>query len=85
MYVVFVFAEQVLHKYQNYRTSLIYYSTNNETPTWGPMNELMRFSYQLLNDSYAAGSAAFAVGGPLLIPFALKWGRRPVYVSSTAA
>ena len=63
----------------------MYHSTNSVTPTWGPMNELMGFSYELLNDSYAAGCAAFAIGGPLLIPFALKWGRRPVYVFSTAA
>jgi MFS family permease len=49
------------------------------------MNLQLGFSYELLNDSYAAGCAAFAIGGPLLIPFALKWGRRPVYVISTAA
>lgn len=49
------------------------------------MNTQMGFSYELLNDSYAAGCAALAIGGPLLIPFALKYGRRPVYVISTAA
>jgi hypothetical protein len=49
------------------------------------MNMQLSFSYELLNDSYAAGCAALAAGGPLLIPFALKWGRRPVYVISTAA
>jgi MFS family permease len=65
--------------------TLMYPSTNSVTPTWGPMNALMGFSYELLNDSYAAGCAAFAIGGPLLVPFALKWGRRPVYVFSTAA
>ena len=49
------------------------------------MNIQLGFSYALLNDSYAAGCAALAIGGPLLIPFALKYGRRPVYVISTVA
>ena len=43
------------------------------------------FSYDYLNDSYASGCAALAIGSPLLIPFALKYGRRPVYVFSTLA
>ena len=54
------------------------------TVTWGPMNRQIGFSWDILNDSYAAGCAALAIGGPLLIPFALKFGRRPVYVFSTA-
>lgn len=49
------------------------------------MNLQNGFSYELLNDSYAAGCAALAIGGPMLIPFALKYGRRPVYVISTVA
>jgi MFS family permease len=49
------------------------------------MNEELGFSYELLNDSYAAGVAALAIGSPLLIPFALKFGRRPIYLVSTAA
>ncbi|RDW69881.1 putative synaptic vesicle transporter SVOP [Coleophoma crateriformis] len=59
------------------------YSINVVTPTWGPMNEQDGFSYGILNDSYAAGCAGLAIGGPLMIPFALKYGRRPVYVLST--
>jgi MFS family permease len=53
------------------------------TPTWGPMNEQLGFSYELLNDSYAIGCGTLALGAFLLIPFALKYGRRPVYIFST--
>lgn len=57
---------------------------NVATVTWGPLNLELGFSFALLNDSYAAGCGALAIGGVILIPFALKFGRRPVYVLSTA-
>lgn len=47
------------------------------------MHEQLGFSYEILNDSYAAGSAGLSVGALIFIPFALKFGRRPVYVLST--
>ena len=56
---------------------------NAATPTWGPMHEQLGFSYEILNDSYAAGCACLAIGSLLLIPFALKFGRRPLYLFST--
>ncbi|KAL4875626.1 MFS general substrate transporter [Aspergillus karnatakaensis] len=56
---------------------------NAPTPTWGPMQDELGFSYAILNDSYAAGCAALGVGSVLLIPFALKFGRRPLYIFST--
>lgn len=56
---------------------------NAATPTWGPMHDQLGFSYEILNDSYAAGCAALALGSLLLIPFALKFGRRPLYLFST--
>ena len=55
------------------------------TPTWGPMNVQLGFSYAILNDSYALGCGTLAFGAFLLIPFALKYGRRPVYIVSTLA
>ncbi|KAK5129231.1 hypothetical protein LTR08_003734 [Meristemomyces frigidus] len=55
------------------------------TPTWGPMNVQLGFSYAILNDSYAIGCATLAFGAAMLIPFALKYGRRPIYIFSTAA
>ena len=53
------------------------------TPTWGPMNVQLGFSYGILNDSYAIGCGTLAFGAFLLIPFALKYGRRPIYIVST--
>ena len=46
------------------------------------MNRELGFSYSLLNDSYAAGSATLCVGALMFIPVALKFGRRLVYVTS---
>lgn len=42
----------------------------------------MGFTIQLLNNGYATGSASLAVGALLFIPFALKYGRRPIYILS---
>ncbi|KAJ5775724.1 uncharacterized protein N7511_000735 [Penicillium nucicola] len=54
------------------------------TVTWGPVNLELGFSYAILNDSYAAGCGALCVGGLFLVPFTLKYGRRPIYVFSMA-
>ncbi|KAL4865040.1 hypothetical protein BDV12DRAFT_188460 [Aspergillus spectabilis] len=56
---------------------------NAPTPTWGPMQDELGYSYEILNDSYAAGCAALGIGSVVLIPFALKFGRRPLYILST--
>ncbi|KPM45246.1 hypothetical protein AK830_g1281 [Neonectria ditissima] len=56
---------------------------NSATPTWGPMHNELGFSYQTLNNSYAIGCAFLAIGALVLIPFALKFGRRPLYLFST--
>ena len=42
------------------------------------------FTIELLNYGYATGSASLAVGALLFIPFALKYGRRPIYLVSLA-
>ncbi|KAJ9138438.1 Major facilitator superfamily MFS-1 [Pleurostoma richardsiae] len=55
------------------------------TPTWGPMGTELNFSDEVLNDTYAIGCATLALGGFMLMPFALKYGLRPVYVISCAA
>ncbi|GLI79756.1 hypothetical protein PoHVEF18_008097 [Penicillium ochrochloron] len=54
------------------------------TVTWGSINIELGFSFALLNDSYAAGCGALCIGAVILVPFALKFGRRPIYVLSTA-
>lgn len=56
---------------------------NSATPTWGPMQRELGFSDQVLNASYAIGCAFLAIGALILVPFALKFGRRPLYIISS--
>lgn len=46
------------------------------------MMEELGFTIELLNNGYATGSASLAVGAIIFIPFALKFGRRPMYLFS---
>ncbi|KAJ5629025.1 major facilitator superfamily domain-containing protein [Penicillium lividum] len=55
------------------------------TPTWTDMNIQLGFSFEILEDSYAAGCGSLCIGAFFMIPFALAYGRRPVYLISTAA
>ncbi|KAH6873807.1 major facilitator superfamily domain-containing protein [Thelonectria olida] len=63
---------------------MVFAQIDVSTPTWAPMHEELGYSYDALNNSYAAGCAGLALGAFALIPFALKYGRRPVYIFSTA-
>ena len=66
-------------------TSLVVFVFINATsPTWGPMGTELGFSSETLTNTYAIGCATLALGAPMLIPFALKYGSRPVYVLSSA-
>lgn len=47
------------------------------------MNVELGFSFQTLQNSYATGTAALGVGAIFFIPFALKYGRRPIYILSS--
>ena len=47
------------------------------------MGTELHFSAATLNNTYAIGCATLALGAPMLIPFALKYGLRPVYVLSS--
>ena len=51
-------------------------------PLWVDLNNEVGYSYVALNNSYALCCAGLSVGCVLLIPVALKYGRRPVYVLS---
>lgn len=66
-----------------YYSLMVFALVNAVTPTWGPMQDQLGFSLSILNDSYAIGCGTLAFGAFLLIPFALKYGRRPVYIFST--
>lgn len=49
------------------------------------MGDELNFSSATLTNTYAIGCATLALGAPMLIPFALKYGSRPVYVFSSLA
>lgn len=64
---------------------MVYAFVNATSPTWGPMGDELQFSSETLTNTYAIGCATLALGAPMLIPFALKYGSRPVYVFSSIA
>lgn len=64
---------------------MVFAFVNATSPTWGPMGTELNFSPETLTNTYAIGCATLAVGAPMLIPFALKYGSRPVYVLSSVA
>ncbi|OBT71213.1 hypothetical protein VF21_09877 [Pseudogymnoascus sp. 05NY08] len=51
---------------------------------WQDYNTELGISYPNLNNAFAANCAGLAVGCLIFIPFALKYGRRPVYIVSAA-
>ncbi|KAK0813944.1 hypothetical protein LTR75_004399 [Friedmanniomyces endolithicus] len=54
------------------------------TVVWGPLNEELGISYNDMNNSFAANVAGLAIGCIFMVPLAVKFGRRPVYIASTA-
>ncbi|KAK4497677.1 hypothetical protein PRZ48_010330 [Zasmidium cellare] len=64
---------------------MVYAFINATSPTWGPMGDELAFSSATLTNTYAIGCATLALGAPMLIPFALKYGSRSVYIFSSAA
>ncbi|KAL4965432.1 MFS general substrate transporter [Aspergillus stella-maris] len=54
------------------------------TVVWVNMNSELSVSWANLNNSFAANLAGLAVGCIFFIPFAIKYGRRSVYIVSTA-
>lgn len=77
-------------KYLNFGMATLYAimafaQVNATTPTWGPMEDELGFSAVLMNNTYAIGCGTLALGSFMLIPFALKYGLRPIYILSSAA
>lgn len=68
-----------------YYAMMVFAFVNATSPTWGPMGDELGFSSQTLTNTYAIGCATLSLGAPMLIPFALKYGSRPVYVLSSVA
>ncbi|KAB8279985.1 major facilitator superfamily domain-containing protein [Yarrowia lipolytica] len=51
---------------------------------WGPWIEEFGWTLDQLNNTYAFSVAGLGLGCPLLIPFAHKFGKRPVYIVASA-
>jgi MFS family permease len=51
-------------------------------PIFQTYNEVYGITYAQLNNAYAINGIGLAVGCNMFIPFALKWGRRSVYIIS---
>ncbi|KAL4899581.1 hypothetical protein BDW74DRAFT_188977 [Aspergillus multicolor] len=54
------------------------------TVIWVDLNAELGISWSNLNNSFAANLAGLAVGCILIIPFAIKYGRRSIYILSSA-
>jgi MFS family permease len=59
------------------------FSNAIQTVFWQQLVPDLGVSYSQLNTSLALSYAGNAVGGVVFIPFAVKYGRRPVYLVST--
>lgn len=51
---------------------------------WGPMQEELGFTFNDLNDSAAVNYGGLAIGCIFFVPFIHKYGRRPLYLFSSA-
>ena len=63
----------------------LFISLDIGTVAYGVWNEELGISYANLSNSYATNTAALAVGGVILIPLTLKYGRRPMYLATSLA
>lgn len=64
---------------------LIAFSSNCiATVFWGSLNEDLGFTFEELNNGFALGIGGLGLGCPLFVPIAVKFGKRPVYLFSTA-
>lgn len=59
---------------------MIYAFLTISVPLWQGMNTELGFSYTILNDSYGVSAATLSVGCLIFTPFAMRFGRRPVYI-----
>ncbi|EGX93835.1 Major facilitator superfamily transporter [Cordyceps militaris CM01] len=65
-------------------TFVVYVVIDIATVVYGQVKDELGFSFQELNQSFAVSNAGLGLGGVLFIPFALCFGRRPVYLASIA-
>lgn len=65
-----------------YYALMVFVLVDIATVIYGPLMVEFGFDIEVLNDGFGANTAGLAVGCILFIPFALKFGRRPVYLVS---
>ena len=63
--------------------NITYHSLDIGPVAYGVWNTDLGISYGNLSNSYATNTASLAVGGVILIPLTLKYGRRPMYLATT--
>lgn len=61
---------------------MVFVNVDIGTVTWSALNTELNISFAVLTGSFGLCCAGLAVGCVLFIPFALKFGRRPVYLVS---
>ena len=64
-------------------TLLVFVNVDIGTVVWAELNSELGIPWASLSNSFGINTAALAIGCVLFIPFALKFGRRPVYLFST--
>lgn len=52
------------------------------TVVYGDVRNELGFTFEQQNRSYAASTAGLAIGSIVFLPFAFKFGRRPIYLFS---
>jgi hypothetical protein len=63
---------------------MVFVNVDIGTVIWGPVNEQLGISFSAMSASFGINCAGLALGCVLFIPFALKFGRRSVYLFSIA-
>lgn len=66
----------------SFYTLMVFVNVDIGTVSWGPLNTDLGISFAVLTGSFGLCCAGLAVGCVVFIPFALKFGRRPIYLVS---
>lgn len=63
---------------------MVFVNVDIGTVIWGPVNEELGISFAAMSASFGINCAGLALGCVIFIPFALKFGRRSIYIVSVA-
>lgn len=68
----------------SFYTLMVFVNLDIGTVIWGNLIVDLGFSYKIETYAFGVNTAGLAVGCILLVPLALKFGRRPIYLVSLA-